>query len=188
MNPQTLWIVALLLMSMGFSAGSRAGESCAPLLNFSARTIDGKESIDFCKSYRQQVVLVVNTASQCGYTGQLKGLESLYQSYRGQGFIVLGFPSNDFRQEHDNPSETERVARKEYGTTFPLFERSAVSGDGASPFFQALAKTSGVTPAWNFQKYLIGRKGNIIKVYPSNVGPDDPLFRIELEAALAEKP
>jgi len=173
---------------MGFSSVSGAGETCPPLLNYSARTIDGKDVLDFCKNYRNQVVLVVNTASQCGYTGQLKGLESLYQAYRGQGFTVLGFPSNDFRQEHDNASETERVARKEYGVTFPLFERSQVSGSSASPFFQALAKESGVTPAWNFQKYLIGRNGKIIKVYPSNVGPDDPLFRIAIEAALAEKP
>jgi len=188
MKPSRLWMAASLLLVMGYSSASGAAEDCPPLLNFSARTIDGKATLNFCQSYRNQVVLVVNTASQCGYTGQLKGLESLYQAYRGQGFTVLGFPSNDFRQEHDNPSETERVARKEYGVTFPLFERSAVSGSGASPFFQALAQASGVTPAWNFQKYLIGRNGKVIKVYPSNVGPDDPLFRIAIEAALAEKP
>lgn len=188
MKTPRLWMAACLSVAMGISTAVGAGENCAPLLKFSARTIDGKDTVDFCKSYRNQVVLVVNTASQCGYTGQLKGLESLYQTYRGQGFAVLGFPSNDFRQEHDNPSETERVARKDYGATFPLFERSAVSGSGASPFFQALAKESGVTPAWNFQKYLIGRNGKVIKVYPSNVGPDDPLFRIAIEAALAEKP
>jgi len=188
MKTPRLWLAALLSVMMGFSSAGGAGEACAPLLNFSARTIDGKETINFCQSYRNQVVLIVNTASQCGYTGQLKGLESLYQAYRGQGFTVLGFPSNDFRQEHDNPSETERVARKDYGVTFPLFERSAVSGSGASPLFQALAQASGVTPAWNFQKYLIGRDGKIIKVYPSNVGPDDPLFRIAIESALAEKP
>ena len=188
MNSRKLMLAAVLLCSAGFSSVSGAAETCAPLLNFSAKTLDGKETVDFCKTYRNQVILVVNTASQCGYTGQLKGLESLYQAYRGQGFMVLGFPSNDFRQEHDNPAETERVARKDYGATFPLFERSAVSGEGASPFFQALAKESGVTPQWNFQKYLIGRNGKIIKVYPSNVAPDDPLFRIALEAALAEKP
>lgn len=183
-----LWMAALLSLAMGVSTGAGAAESCAPLLNYSAKTLDGRGSVDFCKSYKNQVILVVNTASQCGYTGQLKGLESLYQAYRGQGFMVLGFPSNDFRQEHDSAAETERVARKDYGATFPLFERSAVSGEGASPFFQALAKESGVTPQWNFQKYLIGRNGKIIKVYPSNVGPDDPLFRIAIEAALAEKP
>lgn len=188
MNRRSFILAALMLLSAGFSSGSGAEEACAPLLNFSAKTLDGRETVDFCKSYRHQVILVVNTASQCGYTGQLKGLESLYQAYRGQGFQVLGFPSNDFRQEHDNAAETEKVARKDYGATFPLFERSAVSGDGASPFFQALAKASGVTPQWNFQKYLIGRKGQIIKVYPSNVAPDDPLFRIAIEAALAEKP
>lgn len=188
MNGQRLLLAAVFSVLSGFSSVSGAAETCAPLLNFSAKTLDGRETLDFCKRYRHQVILVVNTASQCGYTGQLKGLESLYQAYRGQGFTVLGFPSNDFRQEHDNAAETERVARKDYGATFPLFERSSVSGDGASPFFQALAKESGVTPQWNFQKYLIGRNGKIIKVYPSNVGPDDPLFRIAIEAALAEKP
>ena len=188
MKTHRLWIAALVVLSVGYAVPGFTEETCAPLLNFSARTLDGKETVDFCKSYRKQVVLVVNTASQCGYTGQLKGLEALYQAYRGQGLVVLGFPSNDFRQEQGSASDTERVARKEYGTTFPLFERSAVSGTEASPFFKELAKASGVTPAWNFQKYLIGRNGKIIKVYPSNVAPDDPLFRIELEAALAEKP
>lgn len=178
----------LLCLGLSFSIGVIHAQPCPDLLNHSAKTIDGRETINFCQSYQNQVILVINTASQCGYTGQLKGLESLYQAYRGQGFMVLGFPSNDFRQEHDNPSDTERVARKDYGVTFPLFEKSQVSGESASPFFQALAKASGVTPKWNFQKYLIGRHGNIIKVYPSNVGPDDPLFRIAIEAALAEKP
>ncbi len=188
MYSRKLLLAAFIVMSAGFSSLCGAGESCAPLLNFSAKTLDGRETIDFCKAYRNQVLLVVNTASQCGYTGQLKGLESLYQAYRGQGFMVVGFPSNDFRQEHDNAADTERVARKDYGVTFPLFERTAVSGEGASPFFKALAKESGVTPQWNFQKYLIGRNGKVIKVYPSNVAPDDPLFRITIEAALAEKP
>ncbi len=167
---------------------ARAIESCPTLLNYSARLINRGESLNFCDRYRNQVVLVVNTASQCGYTAQLRGLESLYQAYRSQGLVVLGFPSNDFRQEHENPTETERVARKEYGVTFPLFEKSGVSGEGASPFFQALAQESGVMPKWNFQKYLIGRNGKIIQVYPSNVEPDDPLFLIAIESALAQSP
>lgn len=176
---------AFFLLSTALSDVSGAAESCAPLLNHSAQLINGGHNVNLCERYRNQVVLVVNTASQCGYTGQLRGLESLYQTYRSRGFTVLGFPSNDFRQEHENSFETERVARKDYGVTFPLFERSAVSGGDASAFFRALAEESGVTPKWNFQKYLIGRNGKIIQAYPSNVAPDDPLFLIAIESALA---
>lgn len=164
-----------------------ANDQCPSLLNYSAKTINGKENVDFCKRYSNKVLLVVNTASQCGYTGQLKGLQSLYETYRDQGLIILGFPSGDFRQEFDDSSETERVAREQYGVTFPMLEKTGVSGESASPFFKALAEASGQTPTWNFQKYLIGRDGKVIKVYPSNVPPEDALLRIAIEAALSDR-
>jgi glutathione peroxidase len=180
-------MIRSLLLALGLLGASlaQADVVCPPLLHFSARSLEGQEPIDLCKAYAGKVVLVVNTASQCGYTGQLKGLESLYRQYRDRGLVILGFPSNDFRQEHDAPGEIARVARQDYGVSFPLFERSAVSGEGANPFFKALASESGVTPKWNFQKYLISREGRVLKAYPSQTAPDDPLFLIEIEAALA---
>lgn len=181
---RTLLGWGLLVTLMTPMQPTLAAPACPPLLNFSARTLDGKETLDFCKLYEKKVVLVVNTASQCGYTGQLSGLQKLYETYRDRGFVILGFPSNDFRQEYENPAETERVARKDYGVTFPMLEKSGVSGQDASPFFKALAQASGQAPSWNFQKYLIGRNGKFLRVYPSNVGPDNPLFRIEVEAAI----
>jgi glutathione peroxidase len=175
--------LALIITSLPLSV--MATESCPPLLEFSARPLSGGAPVDFCAAYRGKVILAVNTASQCGYTGQLKGLESLYQTYRDRGLVVLGFPSNDFKQEFEKPAETEKVARQDYGVTFPLFERSAVTGNPANRFFQALSQQSGVSPAWNFQKYLVGRNGQVIKVYPANVGPEDALLTLEIEAALA---
>lgn len=125
-------------------------------------------------------------ASQCGYTPQLKGLETLYQTYRARGLVVLGFPSGDFNQEHDNPADTARVAIGDYGVTFPLFASSAVSGARANGFFKALEQASGKAPQWNFQKYLIDRKGKVVTVFPAQVAPDDLLLRGAIEAALAE--
>ncbi len=185
---RTLLGLSLLVSLMTPFQATPANPTCPPLLDFSAKTLDGRETLDFCKRYEKQVVLVVNTASQCGYTGQLSGLQKLYETYRDRGFVILGFPSNDFRQEYDNAADTMWVVRKDYGVTFPMLEKSGVSGNEASPFFKALAQASGQAPSWNFQKYLIGRNGKFLRVYPSNVGPDDPLFRLEVESAIAEKP
>lgn len=180
MNP-----IAILLLMLPLVAGA-AG--CPSLLKYQQAPLEGGEPIDFCKAYQGQVILAVNTASQCGYTGQLKGLEALYQRYKGQGLVVLGFPSNDFKQEYANAEKTNAVARKEYGVTFPLLATGRVKGDEAGGFFKALGEASHSPPQWNFFKYLVGRNGEVIKAYPSAVSPEDPLLNLAIEAALAAPP
>ena len=165
---------------------SADSSECPPLLQYSGAPLLGGGPVNFCETYRGKVILAVNTASQCGYTPQFKGLESLYQEFKSKGFVVLGFPSNDFKQEHEDPGQTAKVSFNDYGVTFPLFASSAVSGARANGFFKALEQASGKAPQWNFQKYLIDRKGKVVTVFPAQVAPDDLLLRGAIEAALAE--
>ena len=176
-------ILSLLLSVMNAVS---ADSTCPPMLQHTVRSLNSENRVDLCKAYAGKVLLIVNTASQCGYTGQLKGLETLYQTYRQQGFEVLGFPSDSFKQEHADERDTEKVARKDYGVSFPLFEKQAVNGSDASGLFKELAAATGKPPQWNFQKYLVDRKGKVIGVYPSQVTPDDLLLKIAIEGALQE--
>ena len=184
---QLIKIFALLLV-VGIPQASPANEQCPPLLNYSSTPLLGGEAVNFCQAYRGKVILAVNTASQCGYTPQFKGLESLYQEYKTRGLVVLGFPSNDFKQEHEDPKETAKVSFQQYGVTFPMFAKTQVSLNGANPFFTELARQSGVTPQWNFQKYLINRSGQVVKTYPASVTPEDILLRLDIESILADRP
>ena len=133
-----LKIFALLLV-VGAPQASPVNDQCPPVLNYSSAPLLGGEAINFCQAYRGKVILAVNTASQCGYTPQFKGLESLYQEYKTRGLAVLGFPSNDFKQEHEYPKETAKVSFQQYGVTFPMFARTHVSKNGATLFFTELA-------------------------------------------------
>jgi glutathione peroxidase len=130
------------------------------------------------------VVLVVNTASYCGYTKQYEGLEKLYAKYSQRGLVVLGFPSNDFKQEAASTKEIADLCYNTYGVKFPMFAPTVVSGANANPLHAALAKQTGKEPKWNFTKYLIGRDGNVIAHYPSKVTPDDPDLLKQIEGAL----
>ena len=128
--------------------------------------------------YAGQVVLVVNTASFCGFTGQYEGLEALYEKYRRRGFVVLGFPSNDFGQQEPGSSrEIADFCFNTYAVRFPMFAKTSVTGTGASPLFAALSRQAGA-PRWNFHKYLIGRDGRVAAAFPSQVAPlDKPLIQ-----------
>jgi glutathione peroxidase len=136
------------------------------------------------------VLLVVNTASYCGYTGQYKSLEALSQRYRSQGLVVLGFPSHDFSQEPGNGAAIAAFCENTFGVKFPMFAKSSVragSGRTVNPLFAALAQRSGQAPAWNFHKYLIGRDGQAVISVASAVDPKDPGFIRELEKLLKAK-
>lgn len=140
---------------------------------------------DLCQ-YAGKVILVVNTASYCGYTPQYKGLEAVYAKYSGKGLVVLGFPSNDFgKQEPGSSKEIADLCYNTYGVKFPMFAKSAVSGSAPNPFYAQLIKATGKTPAWNFHKYLIDRKGNVVESFPSKVKPEDEALVKALEKALA---
>ena len=138
-------------------------------------------------TYKGKVVLVVNTASECGYTPQYAGLEKLYADLKGRGFVILGFPSNDFgSQEPGTATEIRQFCTLNYDVTFPLFEKVVTkAGPGQSPVYANLQKQSGELPSWNFAKYLVGKDGRVVKFYNSGVKPEDPGLRKDIEAALA---
>ena len=174
----------LPLLLLGLLSGAAFAE-CGNLLDYSHRSLASEETVNLCSAYQGEVVLVVNTASQCGYTGQFKDLEALYQKYREQGLVVLGFPSADFRQEHSSEEKTASVCYINYGVTFPMFATSSVRGDNANGLFQALARAQG-EPAWNFHKYLIGRDGRVLSSFASRVTPLGSPLETAVKAALAE--
>jgi glutathione peroxidase len=132
-----------------------------------------------------KVILVVNTASYCGFTSQYKGLEALHSKYKDKGLVILGFPSNDFSQEPGNSKEIAEFCYNTYGVKFPMFSKTAVKGKEAHPLFAALIKTSGKAPSWNFNKYLIDREGKLVSHYGSTTGPSDKTMQAAIEKALA---
>jgi len=162
-----------LLLSMWLFATTTAwAEACSDLLNFKMTKLRSTEQLDFCKDFQGKVILAVNTASSCAYTPQFKGLESLYQKYKDQGLVIVGFPSNDFNQEFEKSEKIANVCYINYGVSFPMLEKSVIKGAGANGFFQKLIKATGQTPQWNFSKYLIGRDGVSVKSYESSVTPE----------------
>jgi glutathione peroxidase len=145
--------------------------------DFSATTIDGKPRK--LADYKGKVLLVVNTASKCGFTPQYKGLEALYEKYKSKGLVVLGFPSNQFGQQEPGPDdEIAEFCEMNFGVTFPLFSKVDVNGDAAHPLFKYLTSTKkGLLGSeaikWNFTKFLIGRDGNVIERYAPTTKPED---------------
>lgn len=154
------------------------------LHDFQAVSIDGQPA-DFA-SQRGKVLLVVNTASKCGFTPQFEGLEALHAAYQPKGLVVLGFPSGDFGgQELDSAKDIADFCFNTYGVKFPMFAKSSVKGRDANPLYQALAKASGDTPQWNFHKFLIDRKGRVAGSFGSMVGPDSSRLKGAIDKALA---
>ncbi|MBT9510810.1 MAG: glutathione peroxidase [Acidovorax sp.] len=135
--------------------------------------------------YSGKVVLVVNTASFCGFTGQYKGLEELHTRYKDKGLVVLGFPSNDFSQETGSNQQIADFCENTFGVKFPMFAKSSVKGPEASPLFRQLAQLSGTAPRWNFHKYLLGRDGKLVDNYSSLTGPDNKGLVRAIEQQLA---
>src|ERR671923_1610558 len=161
----------LCLISLALAAQSALG--CPALLDRRMETIHEKPQ-SLCE-YAGKVVLVVNTASECGYTPQYEGLEALYRKYREQGFVVLGFPSNDFGgQEPGSNKEIASFCVNQYAVDFPMFAKSSVRGAQANPLFAELARTTGSAPRWNFHKYLVDRSGKEVRSFDTRVAPDDP--------------
>ena len=167
--------------------GSSAHAACSSLLQHAFRPLASQsEPAPLCEAYAGKVLLIVNTASKCGFTPQYEGLEALHAELADQGLAVLGFPSNDFMgQEPGTEAEIQEFCTLTYGVKFPMFEKVQVTGDEATPLYQDLAKAGGGPPQWNFHKYLIGRDGQVIAGYGSRVKPDDPALREAIEAALA---
>jgi glutathione peroxidase len=165
-------------------AATAAAASCPVLLQHTFPRLQDEKPQPLCQ-YSGRVLLVVNTASYCGYTPQYEGLEALYSRYRDKGLVVLGFPSNDFNQESGNNKQIADFCESTFGVKFPMFGKSSVHGAEANPLFRQLAAQTGKEPAWNFHKYLIGRDGKVIAQYASATPPDDPALLRTLERQLA---
>jgi glutathione peroxidase len=148
------------------------------------RKLNSQETVNLCTAYQGKTLLVVNTASYCGYTPQFEGLEAIYEKYKEDDFVVLGFPSHDFNQEDDNEGKTAELCELTYGVKFPMFEPIHVKGDDADPLYRKLYEATGEQPSWNFNKYLINKNGDIVKHYKSSVKPMDKDLIMDIEAAL----
>ena len=183
MSYTSLVISAVIAAS---AAGVASADTpCAPLLDVSKRPLAAAEPVHLCEAYRGKVVLIVNTASRCGYTPQYEALQALYEAKRDQGLVILAFPSNDFGgQEPGSAEEIREFCRVNYGITFPVFEKIRVARDGADPLYRRLGEAAGEYPAWNFHKYLLDRQGRLVATFPSRVRPDDPRLVKAVEEAL----
>ena len=173
-------LAALFLMTALLHAG---------IYDIAVKDIDGKDTT--LGAYKGKVVLIVNVASKCGFTPQYKNLEAVYQKYKDQRFVVLGFPCNQFGgQEPGTDAEIKQFCTSKYDVTFPLFDKIEVNGANRHPLYVALAGANSPFPGdikWNFNKFLIGKDGKILKRFDSKVTPDSPEATAAIEAALAAK-
>ena len=161
------------LLTLGLVSMSSAAE-CPPLLNHTFPGLQDGKPQSLCQ-YQGKVILVVNTASFCGYTSQYEGLEKLYANLKDKGLVVVGFPSNDFgEQEPGSSKEIADFCRLTYGVEFPMMGKTVVKGKDANPFYLQLAQLTGSQPKWNFHKYLINRDTRQVLAFGSSTTPDDP--------------
>lgn len=174
----------LTSMLFALALSESVAQGCEGPLKGEQRLLRSDETVDLCELSHDKVTLVVNTASECGFTGQFEGLQALYEKYQEQGFQVVGFPSNSFQQEHSYEEETAEVCFINYGVTFPMMATSSVRDQDVNPVFADLAVATGQTPRWNFYKYLVGRNGDVLGVYPSTTRPDDQSLQRDIERAL----
>ena len=170
----------------GVAALAAGGEGGVAPLSFTMKRIDGSE--EKLSDYAGKVVMIVNTASKCGYTPQYEGLEALQRRYGPRGFVVLGFPSNDFKgQEPGSDAEIAQFCRATYAVEFPMFSKIRVTGPEMAPLYRTLTSLPaplGGPVEWNFQKYLLDRSGRVVAKFPPRTEPDDPGLVAKLEALL----
>ncbi|MBC3934107.1 glutathione peroxidase [Undibacterium rugosum] len=180
-------LLAITFAGLGLASDyASAQDACPAVLKHSFKRLQDDAPQDLCQ-YTGKVALVVNTASYCGFTKQYEGLEKMFAKYSDKGLVVLGFPSNDFgKQEPGNSKEIADFCFNTYGVKFPMFAKTVVSGKDMNPFYAELVKATGTTPKWNFYKYLIDRKGNVVAAYSSMTTPDDKKLVADIEKALAQ--
>ena len=190
---KALLLLALSVASSAWAADPKPASSdtssaaaCPAVLRHTVERLQDEKPQNLCQ-YAGQVVVVVNTASYCGFTPQYKSLEALYDKYKDKGLVVLGFPSNDFSQEPGNNQKIADFCENTYGVKFPMFSKTTVRGGDASPLFKQLTQLSDTSPKWNFYKYLISRDGKQVKSYNSNTDPMDKAFLAEVEKLLSTR-
>ncbi len=177
-------VSAFAALFISLPAAAQTGPaSCPALLQHTVPRLQDDKPQALCQ-YAGKVLLVVNTASYCGYTPQYEGLEALHGRYAARGLVVLGFPSNDFNQEDADAGKIAELCFNTYGVKFPMFARTAVKGTQAHALYQALTKATGKAPSWNFNKYLVDRQGRVLAHYGSRVEPAGRELRAAIEKAL----
>ena len=183
-------LIVGLFLALAFSPSVIAADtdSCPAVLDYSFSSLQTGKTESLCQ-YRGKVLLIVNTASYCGYTHQFEGLEALYRKYKARGLVVLGFPTNDFGgQEPGTNAEIAEFCRLTYGVEFPMFEKSSIKSLKSNPLFAELIARTGQTPAWNFHKFLVDRDGNRVVSFGTKIEPNNRDLVATLEKLLAEKP
>lgn len=177
-------MIATSLMLMGMFSLAIASEvtlESLELKTLSNKTLKGSE-------LKGKALLVVNTASGCGYTPQLKGLQQLFTTYREQGLVVIGVPSNQFNQEKLEGKKISRFCKLKYGVDFTLLKKSPVNGPDRNPLIDWLVRNDGAGGkdiAWNFEKFVVGKDGKVVARFPSAVAPEDPRLKVAIEKALS---
>lgn len=181
-------VVALTLLPLAGQTQTppAAPAACPALLQHTLPRLQDEKPQSLCQ-YAGRVLLVVNTASFCGFTPQYQGLEALHTRYKDRGLVVLGFPSNDFSQETGSNKQIADFCESTFGVKFPMFTKTTVRGPQAHPFYKALAQHTGQPPQWNFHKYLIGRDGKVVAAYPSATGPESRELVMTVEKLLVAK-
>lgn len=159
-----------------------AEEKCIALYDHQFKTLSG-QPFNLCE-YQDQPILVVNTASKCGFTPQFESLEKLYEDYKSKGLLVIGFPSNDFRQELADDKKIGDFCKMTYGVKFPMMSKSAVRGKDVNPFYKQLIEATGTTPKWNFYKYVIAPGGKKVTAFSSLTKPDAKAIMDEIKPHL----
>ena len=179
-------LVVMIVACAAFACAASNARAAAPLTGV-LKSIDGKP-VDLA-SYKGKVVLVVNVASRCGYTGQYAGMQKLYDAYKDKGFVILGFPANDYgAQEPGSDAEIASFCSTKYGVTFPMFSKITVKGPEKAALYQSLTESADPKGevAWNFEKFLIGKDGSVIGRFKSGIAPESPELAKAIEAALAK--
>jgi glutathione peroxidase len=177
-------VTLLAMLAFGLTLVSRGAEAgCPAYLDHDFQKLHSSETINICKVYAGKPLLIVNTASHCGYTPQFTGLESLHKKYQKRCLVVLGFPSDDFNQEAKDQAETAQVCYINYGVTFTMLAPTPVKGAAANPVFKELNRQSR-EPSWNFNKYLVKPDGKVVASFDSDVTPDSPQLNLAIERML----
>ena len=185
----TFWAICVTNTASASASNAATIDKCPAILDHRFASLQGKPQ-DLCQ-YRGKVVLVVNTASYCGYTEQYAGLQALYDKYQKRGLIILGFPANDFgKQEPGSNAEVADFCERTFKVKFPMIEKTSVvpaSGAQANAVYELLFKATGERPKWNFHKFLVARNGTNVKSFSSRVAPQSDAFVAEVEALLLAK-
>lgn len=180
MKRQFLQLIALSVVAVQSVIASAA---CPGYLNIDLPKLGSGETVNVCRDFPDRPLLIVNTASHCGFTPQFAELEALHQRYKDRGLVVLGFPSDDFRQEADTEAETARICYINYGVTFTMLSPISVKGDSAHPIFSELSRQS-ESPSWNFNKYLSDSEGHVVAHFGSATRPTDATLTAAIEGLL----